>query len=325
MLKCDSILRSPPHSPDENISTKISPCAKSILDLPDSEIAVVALVAIDQHDRQIESGSETVKKNAPETSISIVSIPGLPVLCVKHFKDRGAGYSLKGVLRSTHGSRAFHNGAFLFERGFTAAAPVALVLKRRCRIITEEWLVMTAVPDARELDRYMVNRIKKQWSKEEKRRFLEIFADFLAGLHGSGVFHTDLKTCNIIVSESHSLDHGVGHDLHCLDSISFSLLDYDDVRRFRKDVNGKMRAKNLAQLFLSSPSAIDLNDRLEFFDRYIKVSANIDCDKNGLMKMILKRIKGKSLLYVGPEGDISESWRCNANCCEKTRRTGDVR
>jgi hypothetical protein len=93
-----------------------------------------------------------------------------------------------------------------------------------------------------------------------------------------------------------------------LDPIRFSLLDYDDVRRFRNDVNCKMRAKNLAQLFLSSPSAIDLNDRLEFFDRYIKASANIDCDKNGLMKMILKRIKGKSLLYVGPEGDISEDW-----------------
>ena len=168
MLKCDSILKTPPHLPDKSISTKISPCAKSILDLPDSEIAVVALAAIGEHDRQIKSGSETVKRNAPETSISIVSTPGLPALCVKHFKDRGPGYSLKGVFRSTHGSRAFHNGAFLFERGFTAAAPVALVLKRRCRVITEEWLVMKAVPYTIKLDRYMVNRIRKQWPTDGK-------------------------------------------------------------------------------------------------------------------------------------------------------------
>ena len=107
MLKCDSILKAPPHSPDENISTKISPCAKSILDSPDSEIAVVALAAIDQHDRQIESGCDAVKKNAPETSISIVSIPGLPELCVKHFKDRGAGYSIKGVFRSNTRIKSF--------------------------------------------------------------------------------------------------------------------------------------------------------------------------------------------------------------------------
>ena len=130
----------------------------------------------------------------------------------------------------------------------------------------------------------------------------------MAGLHESGIFHTDLKTCNIIVSGSHSLDHGVGDDLRSGEQLRFSLLDYDDVRRFKNGVNGKMRAKNLAQLFLSSPSAIDLDDRREFLDRYLESSVNIDCDKDGLMQMILKRIKGKSLLYVGPEGDISEAW-----------------
>jgi len=265
-------------------------------------------MAIDEHDRQIQSGSENVKKNAPETSISIVSIENCPVLCVKHFKYRGAGHAAKGLFRTTHGWRAFHSGAYLFEHGFTAAVPLALIRKSRFMVTIEEWLIMLAVPDSKELDRFMLDRIRKGWPKEEKRKFLDNFARFLAGLHEYGVFHTDLKTCNILVSDQWSS----GSDMRAaegreLPPTCFSLLDYDDVRVQSGAVDVRMRAKNFSQLYLSTPSDIDMDDRMKFLDRYLLACSKTNIDKRRLLKMVCNRIKGKSLLYVGPEGDISES------------------
>ncbi|MDR3604181.1 MAG: lipopolysaccharide kinase InaA family protein [Syntrophaceae bacterium] len=295
MLRCDSIPKHRSCQLAENIRIEISPCSQSIINLT-SDFEPIAMMAIDEHNRQIQSGSENVKKNSPETSISIVSIENCPVLCVKHFKYRGAGHAAKGLFRPTHGLRAFHSGAYLFEHGFTAAAPLALIRKSRFMVTIEEWLIMLAVPASKELDRFMVDRIRKGWPKEEKRKFLDNFARFLAGLHEYGVFHTDLKTCNVLVYDRPHKP------------VKFSLLDYDDVRVFRSGVSLKRRAKNLAQLFLSTPSDIDMDDRMKFLDRYLLACSKTNIDKRRLLKMVCNRIKGKSLLYVGPEGDISESW-----------------
>jgi serine/threonine protein kinase len=163
-------------------------------------------------------------------------------------------------------------------------------------VTIEEWLIMLAVPDSKEVDRHLVARIVSQWSEQEKRNFLDVFADFLAGLHESGVFHTDLKTCNVLVYDRPHKP------------VKFSLLDYDDVRVFRSSVSLKRRVKNLAQLFLSTPSDIDMDDRMKFLDRYLLACSKTNIDKRRLLKMVCNRIKGKSLFYVGPEGDISESW-----------------
>ncbi len=308
MLRCDSIPKHRSCRFAENISIEISPCSQSIINLA-SDFEPIAMMAIDEHDRQIQSGSENVKKNAPETSISIVSIENCPVLCVKHFKYRGAGHATKGPFRPTHGLRAFRSGAYLFEHGFTAAAPLALIRKSLIRITIEEWLVMLAVPDSKELDRYMVDRIRKGWPKEEKWKFLDSFTKFLSGLHESGVFHTDLKTCNILVSGQWSS----GSDMRAAEGRElppkcFSLLDYDDVRVLKDVVDIRMRAKNLSQLFLSTPSDIDMDDRMKFLNRYLLACSKTNIDKRRLLKMVCNRIIGKSLLYVGPEGDISENW-----------------
>ena len=291
------------------MSIEISPCSQSIIDIGPENIEAIALIVIDEHHRQIQGGSENVRKNAPETSVSIVSIENYPVLCVKHFKYRGAGHAAKCLFRSTHGLRAFRSGTYLFNHGFTAAASLALIRNSRFMITIEEWLVMVAVPDSKELDRYMVNRIRKGWPKEEKWKFLDNLARFMAGLHESGVFHTDLKTCNILVSGQWSS----GSDIRAsegreLPPKCFSLLDYDDVRVLKDVVDIRMRAKNLSQLFLSTPSDIDMDDRMKFLNRYLLACSKTNIDKRRLLKMVYNRIIGKSLLYVGPEGDISESW-----------------
>lgn len=308
MAKCDSVPNRSVRSSDNKFSIQVNPSSLSILDLSLAQIEEIAVVALYEHNRQVRSGSVNVKKNAPETSVSIVSLPGAPALCVKHFKNRGTGYTIKGIFRATHGVRAFQGGEDLFRRGFTLAPPIALIRNMRFGISFEEWLVMPILPEAEELDRYMVKLIRKGWPIKEKLDFLNSFANFLADLHSSGVFHTDLKTCNIMVLEDSDQKQAVNSGARCVRRIGFSLLDYDDVRVCKGAVGCKIRAKNLSQLFLSTPSAIDLDDRMEFFNQYLSSCDRLNIDKKRLLEMIIARIDGKSLLYVGPEGDISENW-----------------
>jgi len=301
----------------------------SIIDLPAHEIESIALKAIEEHKRHIELGSKRVKKNSPETAVSIISISGLAPLCVKHFKNRGYGYSFKGAFRPTHGARAIRYGTLLFDAGLTSAVPIALVQKSKWGFIPEEWLVMAAVQDAIELDRYLVGRIRSKWPNDEKHIFIKLFANFLGKLHQCGAFHADLKTCNIVVTSANLSDRSALQNGNHANPVSFSLIDYDDVRYFRYGVSLNNRAKNFAQLFLSTPSDINLNDRSKFLRIYLTA-----CDKSEdygvkLAKAARKRIEGKSLLYVGPEGDISENWPearlgdCYAHGLEKVKDEGD--
>ncbi len=303
--------------PPNGFHIKIGQHSESITGLSDHDIESMAFKAIEEHERHIELCSETVKKNSPETSVSIVSLSGLPPLCVKHFKNRGYGYSIKGAFRPTHGARAIHYGTLLFDAGLTSAVPIVLVQKSEWGFVREEWLVMTAVEDATELDRYLVNRIRANWPDDEKYTLIQIFAKFLGALHQSGAFHTDLKTCNIVVSSRNSSGKLALPGCNDLNPVSFSLIDYDDIRYYSNEVSLKERAKNFAQLFLSTPSDINLNDRSKFLGIYLD-----DCDKNEdygieLVKAARLRMKGKSLLYVGPEGDIAEDWPAKGqdDCC----------
>ena len=301
----------------------------SIIDLPAHEIESIALKAIEEHKRHIELGSKRVKKNSPETAVSIISISGLAPLCVKHFKNRGYGYSFKGAFRPTHGARAIRYGTLLFDAGLTSAVPIALVQKSKWGFIPEEWLVMAAVQDAIELDRYLVGRIRSKWPNDEKHIFIKLFANFLGKLHQCGAFHADLKTCNIVVTSANLSGRSALQNGNHANPVSFSLIDYDDVRYYRYGVSLNNRAKNFAQLFLSTPSDINLNDRSKFLRIYLTA-----CDKSEdygvkLAKAARKRIEGKSLLYVGPEGDISENWPearlgdCYAHGLEKVKDEGD--
>jgi len=301
----------------------------SIIDLPAHEIESIAFKAIEEHRHHIELGSKRVKKNSPETAVSIISISGLAPLCVKHFKNRGYGYSFKGAFRPTHGARAIRYGTLLFDAGLTSAVPVALVQKSKWGFVPEEWLVMAAVQDAIELDRYLVGRVRSKWPDDEKHVFMKLFANFLGKLHQCGAFHTDLKTCNIVVTSANLSGRSALQNGNHANPVSFSLIDYDDVRYFRYGVSLNNRAKNFAQLFLSTPSDINLNDRSKFLRIYLTA-----CDKSEdygvkLAKAARKRIEGKSLLYVGPEGDISENWPearlgdCYAHGLEKVKDEGD--
>ncbi|MFH0960312.1 MAG: lipopolysaccharide kinase InaA family protein, partial [Pseudomonadota bacterium] len=204
-----------------------------------------------------------------------------------------------------------------FGAGFTSAVPIALVQRSKWGCVLEEWLVMAAIKDSLELDRYLVGRIRSKWPDDEKHLFIKLFANFLGTIHEFGVFHTDLKTCNIIVTNPNLGVMSISPEINDFNPVSFSLIDYDDVRYFSSGVNMEKRAKNLAQLFLSTPSDINLADRSEFLRLYLDVCAKNPDYGAKLLKAAKKRMKGKTLLYVGPDGDITEDWPQHGleECC----------
>ncbi len=133
-----------------------------------------------------------------------------------------------------------------------------------------------------------------------------MFGRFIGLMHSSGIFHSDLKTCNILVSESRM--PAVGHAEKSWDRpLSFSLLDYDHVA-FRRQLIQKKRVKNLVQIFLSTPLAVRASDRLRFMREY-SLHAGIDHrDRRRMEREVLEAASGHRILYVGFQGDISELW-----------------
>ncbi len=273
--------------------------------------------AVEEHQRIVSSGSGKILKNAPESAVTIVEFQGWPPFCVKEFRWRGWAHSSKGFFRRTQGLRAFRNGRLLIDSGFDTAFPVAVMRERRLGFVLTEWVIMELIPGALELDRYILTRISEQWTPEEQRGLVRLFARFMARLHSAGIFHSDLKTCNILVA-----DGPVSQDI-CADcaeprgsesrrrGIRFFLLDYDDVR-FCRRLTWRQRAKNLAQLFLSTPGAIGASQRLRFLTEYAFHSGIRPTERKRLAKSVLEAAGDRDILYVGFDGDIRERWRCRS-------------
>jgi serine/threonine protein kinase len=125
-------------------------------------------------------------------------------------------------------------------------------------------------------------------------------------MHSDGVFHSDLKTCNILVSEESSPTSEQCEDGETAE-VRFSLLDYDDVT-FGRCVCTRRRIKNLVQIFLSTPIALAARDRLRFLNAYASASGLKRRTRREIARQVLERARGKEILYVGFDGDIIEKW-----------------
>lgn len=268
--------------------------------------------ALEEHRRLISSGSPQVLKDAAESAVTRVSLPGMPSVCVKEVRWRGAAHAIKSLFRATQGVRTFANGWRLKRAGFSAACPLGLVRERRWRLVTGEWIVMEVIPRYLELDRYLVHRIRNGWPSEERRGLARLMGRYIGSLHSAGIFHSDLKTCNILISEmgQETADitaSGQWRPIGPGNALRFSLVDYDDVTFYRV-VPTRKRIKNLVQIFLSMPTAVAASDRLRFLHEYaLHVGLSVSERRKTALR-VLRAARGREILYVGFDGDIVEKW-----------------
>ncbi len=274
----------------------ISPDADRVLGIDSASLSDFFVHAVDEHHRILAEERERVRKDAPESAVTLVELPGAPRVCVKEFRWRGVLHACKAWFRPTRGIRTLLNGRRLVEMGVGAALPLALTTRTKGGLVQGEWVVMEAVPDAVELDRYVLRRINDGMGHWGRRELIRMFARFMSGVHGKGIFHADLKTCNIMVS-----------DVHSGGAVRFFLLDYDDVR-FSDSVRLKKRAKNLVQIFLSTPMAFTASDRLRFLSEYCLHAGLARQEREELAREIIECASARKILYVGFDGDIEEAW-----------------
>jgi serine/threonine protein kinase len=274
-----------------NLSISLNPEAVRLIGSEEG-LRQFALDAFDEHHRILSSGGDAIKKNSPETAVTVVELPDRPPVCVKEFRWRGALHAAKGLFRTTQGLRTFRNGELLIGSGFLAARPMALMRDTSFGLVKSEWVIMEFIPHGLELDRYILKKISENWQPEEQHRMVRLFGRYLARLHSAGIVHADLKTCNILVKDD-------------ADQVRFFLLDYDDVR-FQRSVSWRQRVKNLTQIFLSSPLSLGPPQRSRFLGEYAFHCGISGKDRKRLAKKVLKMVGNRDILYVGFQGDVRE-------------------
>ncbi|MBI4965990.1 MAG: hypothetical protein HY913_22110 [Desulfomonile tiedjei] len=295
-----------------NRTVEIHPQSPGKLHLDAGDIPNFALACLDEHQRLLSESTNAVRKNATESAVTMVGLSGFPEVCVKQFKWRGWTHALKGVFRPTQGARTFRNGWRLQGDGFPVAAPLAWIRKKRLGLVCSEWIVMEVIRGALELDRFVLKRIASKWTPEERRGIVRMFGRLIGSMHSKGIFHSDLKTCNVLVSEDGPKEE---NPANCearpsqagFRPVRFSLLDYDEVR-FSASVPRRKTIKNLVQIFLSTPVAIGAADRLRFLSEYALHVGLTRRERREVALDVLKASEGKEILYVGFEGDIREQW-----------------
>ncbi|GJQ59526.1 MAG: hypothetical protein D8M57_09500 [Candidatus Scalindua sp. AMX11] len=223
---------------------------------------------------------------------------GIHNVIVKHYKTPRGLSLIKNSFRKSSGKRAWISGNGLLVYGFGTALPLTLIEKRMLGVVTDSYIIMEEVSHSLEMDRYILKHFSDQGESKfatmikKRRSFLDHFAQIIAKMHNKGVFHHDLKSCNIMVTDNSSFD--------------FTFLDFDNIR-FGKHVSIQERIRNLTQINLSTPGCMTLKDRLRFLGTYLR-QCNLQEEKRKIRNEVATISKGEKILYVSCKGDVTEDW-----------------
>jgi hypothetical protein len=235
----------------------------------------------------VRERSSALVKYSPEVLVSILSDEGeqigLKQFCYPHFWGR-----VKEYFRRSKGLKAWTAANGLRARGLPTLKPLALVERKGWMGLRESFLFMEALANDLEMDRYVLKGFE---GLKRKRVFIKTFARWLDGLHRMGVYHKDMKTCNILVSEK-----GEAWDFH--------LLDFEDVRMDEK-VNRKKLFRNFLQLNTSTPQVMTRVDRLRFIREYLRLNPIVK-DEKAFLHGLVDESRRRGLVYVSPQGVVTE-------------------
>lgn len=235
-----------------------------------------------------EGPSQLVKKDS-NVVVSVFNDEGgricVKQFCYLHWWDR-----FREHFRLSKGLKAWLGGNGLGARGISSIKPLAFMERKSWFGRAESFLVMEVSEAGEEMDRYLCKGFS---GFEEKRVFIKSFARWLSQLHQKGIYHQDMKTCNILVSKN-----GPSWD--------FKLLDLEDIRLNVK-VNEKKLFRNYLQLNTSTPNLMTRTDRFRFFNAYQDWYPIIRDEKRFLYRL-LQNSRERGIVYMSPYGMVKEEW-----------------
>ncbi len=251
---------------------------------------------INTHREIVKNSPSLLLKNSPKTVVSMVETPGGlgSRTCVKQYRYVTAWGRIKDCFRYSKGKISWIAANELFRRGISTLKPLAYVEKTRLGLLVESFFLMESPADYLEMDRYLIKSFGNGPSGDmtlKKRSFIRQFAQCIGRLHRSDIFHSDLKTCNILARERPG-----GWD--------FSFIDLDAVH-LETEVNSRRALRNLVQINCSTPGFLGYADRIRFLTWYLQIHS-IPMQKRDLIKAILEESQKRGVVYVSPEGDVTE-------------------
>jgi tRNA A-37 threonylcarbamoyl transferase component Bud32 len=243
---------------------------------------------MEEHQDLVRERPFSLIKYSPEVNVSILNDEGericLKQFCYPHFWGR-----MKERFRRSKGLKSWMAANGMRARGLPSLKPLALVERKNWLGLKESFLFMDALANDREMDRYILKGFE---DLNKKRFFIKTFARWLDGLHKMSLYHRDMKTCNILVSE-----RGKTWDFH--------LLDFEDLLMEEK-VSRKKLFRNFLQLNTSTPKVMTKADRFRFFREYLRLNPIVK-DQKGFLQGLMKESRRRGLVYVSSQGVVTET------------------
>jgi tRNA A-37 threonylcarbamoyl transferase component Bud32 len=243
---------------------------------------------MEEHQALVKERSSSLVKCSPKVIVSILSDEGerisLKQFCYPHSWGR-----VKEYFRHSKGLKSWIAANGMRSRGVPSLKPLALVERKDWTGPKESFLFMEAPVKGQEMDRYILKGFE---GVNRKRFFIKTFARWLDGLHKMSLYHSDMKTCNILV-----LENGETWD--------FRLLDFEDIRMDEK-MNRRKLYRNFLQLNTSTPKVITKVDRLRFFREYLRYNPIVK-DQRIFLGRLWRESRRRGLVYVSSLGVVTET------------------
>lgn len=211
-------------------------------------------------------------------------------LCIKAYERLGLSDLIKALAGVSRGHGSWRAAHGLLLRGFNTPRSLALVIRRRFFIPRSLYLVMESIAPAVEAARFILRNLA-DGPPDAAARFMADFGRVVGSLHRAGIYHRDLKTSNIAIGRQ-----GRG--------FSVLFLDLDAVS-FGRRISTTRRAKNLAQIFLSTPRLVGAEQRAQFFSAYTAASGRPE-DSRAIARLVGRLVRGRDIRYASDAGDVVE-------------------
>jgi tRNA A-37 threonylcarbamoyl transferase component Bud32 len=243
---------------------------------------------MEKHQALVRERPSSLVKFSPEVIVSILNDEGERVSLKQFCYPRSSG-RIKEHFRRSKGLKSWIAANGMRARGIPSLKPLALVERKDWTGLKESLLFMEAPAKDQEMDRYILKGFE---GLNRKRFFIKTFARWLDALHKMSLYHKDMKTCNILVSEKG-------------ETWEFHLLDFEDIRMDEK-VNRKKLFRNFLQLNTSTPKVMTKVDRLRFFREYLRHNPIVK-NQRIFLRGLMRESRRRGLVYVSPQGVVTES------------------
>jgi hypothetical protein len=196
---------------------------------------------------------------------------------------------MKEHFRRSKGLKSWRAANGMRARGLPSLKPIALAERKDWVGLQESFLLMEALANDQEMDRYILKGFE---DLKKKRFFIKTFAHWLGELHKMRLYNKEMKTCNLLVSDKK-------------ETWNFHLLDFEDILMDTK-VSRKKLFRNLLQLNTSTPKVMTKVDRLRFFREYIRLNPIVK-DRKVFLRGLVDESRRRGLVYVSPHGVVTET------------------